>query len=278
MLLKEQVYKEEWNIPQQNMLKLYFGSIATYKFYNQGEKSIFYIHGLSNSVQLSAPFLNQLSRQYNVYTFDLPGHGDSDICFDYSLEYLVYISIEVIKFYQLESFNLIGHSIGGLISARLSYYLQKNIEQVVLINPVGVSLSDVKSLGQTLMKNEKIQNACFQYPALSKQFILGQMKLLNNNHAYTLANQYLKINYYKMKQSHKLILQNFPFTNQQKILLSFTHPFSIILSKFDQILNSQKTKELLHKQAKSVMWLDAYHMCTISIPKITAGQVIYALK
>jgi len=81
------------------------------------EDTILYLHGLGTSKEDFLPAKNiDLLRKFNLVSFDFPGCGQSsyDPKVSLSIDDLVAITDEVAKKLELNSFHLIGHSMGGL--------------------------------------------------------------------------------------------------------------------------------------------------------------------
>jgi len=79
--------------------------------------TILYLHGLGTSKEDFKTTLGYESfNDYNIVSFDFPGCGKSNYNLEIALDIddLVIITNKVIKKLGLESFHLIGHSMGGL--------------------------------------------------------------------------------------------------------------------------------------------------------------------
>jgi len=81
------------------------------------DDTILYLHGLGTSKQDFLPALNiEILKKYSIVSFDFPGCGQSsyDPNASRTIDDLVAITEEVVKKLELDSFHLIGHSMGGL--------------------------------------------------------------------------------------------------------------------------------------------------------------------
>ncbi|KUJ06852.1 alpha/beta-hydrolase [Mollisia scopiformis] len=65
--------------------------------------------------------------------------------YQFSLQQLAYNTIGLLKALNIGNITLIGHSMGGMLSTRLSLMYPENITELVLVNPIG--LEDWKALG-----------------------------------------------------------------------------------------------------------------------------------
>ncbi|MDN5343330.1 MAG: lysophospholipase [Oceanotoga sp.] len=98
------------------------------------------IHGLGEHSGRYAKLISLVNEKgYDVYTFDLPGHGNSkgkrgDIPDFYEL-------YKFIEDYVPNEYILFGHSLGGCISTRFTEYTEKKPLKLILSSP---ALGDVK--------------------------------------------------------------------------------------------------------------------------------------
>lgn len=80
-------------------------------------KTIVLLHGYLESVSVWGEFTNELSKNYRVICFDIPGHGKSDIIDDrHSMEMLakrIYLALEQLN---VGTCFMFGHSMGGYVT------------------------------------------------------------------------------------------------------------------------------------------------------------------
>lgn len=100
-------------------------------FQTQGQgEAVLFIHGWSFEGSVWSKQINYLLPDYGVVTLDLPGHGKSDYKKDVDIiEDVTFIVSEL----GLGRINLIGHSLGGLISLKLSLRYPELIKSLILI-------------------------------------------------------------------------------------------------------------------------------------------------
>ncbi|KLO22724.1 hypothetical protein X275_04925 [Marinitoga sp. 1197] len=108
--------------------------LKRYKSTENSKKTFVIIHGLgehSGRYKFLIDIL--LDIDYQVITFDLPGHGVSEGPKGYIKSfYKIYKFIEEIT---PEKFILFGHSMGGLIALRYTEYSNKKPEKLILSSP-----------------------------------------------------------------------------------------------------------------------------------------------
>ncbi|MDK2945471.1 alpha/beta fold hydrolase [Geotoga petraea] len=111
--------------------------------------NLFLVHGLGEYSGRYIDFIKKLNDlNINVYTFDLPGHGNSPgKRGDIKSFYEIYSFIDE---FAPDDFILYGHSLGGLISARYSEMNLKKPKKLILSSP---ALGDIaqKKLLLTIM-------------------------------------------------------------------------------------------------------------------------------
>ena len=109
---------------------------------NNFKKNLVYIHGFSANKDDHPLLLNKLkSENYQFYNFDLPAHGSlkdkyniDEVKFDMLVKYCV----EKIKSFNLDSFILFGHSMGGAISTTIAgeKHFEKEMTGLILEAPL----------------------------------------------------------------------------------------------------------------------------------------------
>lgn len=98
----------------------------------QGQKIIFF-HGGGVRYNCYLPLIKQLSRDYSVYYFNLPGHGGFKT--DGNPQSSIDTIVELIQKENIEAPILLGHSYGGYVAYELAFRL-KNVKKVLLIDPL----------------------------------------------------------------------------------------------------------------------------------------------
>ncbi|MBP1950879.1 alpha/beta fold hydrolase [Virgibacillus litoralis] len=97
--------------------------------------SVILLHGLGSTGSSFDELATILSQNYNVYAFDLPGHGGStyfnnEHCF--SMDSLADWVKEVISYFNLEDFHIVGHSVGGYIG--LVFAKKFSLKSLILLD------------------------------------------------------------------------------------------------------------------------------------------------
>jgi 4,5:9,10-diseco-3-hydroxy-5,9,17-trioxoandrosta-1(10),2-diene-4-oate hydrolase len=83
-----------------------------------------------------------LSKKHKVIAIDLPGSGLSSRV-DFNAEHLEKLFVDTVAAtmtsLNIKSYDVVGHSFGGWVGARLALKYPKRVKKLVLINPVGLS-------------------------------------------------------------------------------------------------------------------------------------------
>ncbi len=118
-----------------------------------GPKLVF-IHGFLGSNRQWQAVHEQLERNYQIMSVELPGHGDSPASENaYALEQ---VSAELHEILLRENFSkptLIGHSMGGYVASCYYSLYPDNVRRAILIN----SISGTDSQARSLMRDRSIE-------------------------------------------------------------------------------------------------------------------------
>ncbi|MFC2151363.1 alpha/beta fold hydrolase [Bacteroidota bacterium] len=88
----------------------------TYTDSGQGQVIVL-LHGYLESLEIWNNFSNALSKNFRVITFDIPGHGNSDLVSEkHSMESLAIIIQDSLKMLNIKKCFMIGHSMGGYLT------------------------------------------------------------------------------------------------------------------------------------------------------------------
>ncbi len=107
----------------------------------EGEPIVF-IHGLGGSWQNWLEQLPVFASEHRVIAFDLPGFGASPLPIaDISIPSYVLIVQELLDALGIEVANVVGNSMGGLISAELAVAAPARVARLALVSPAGIPLA-----------------------------------------------------------------------------------------------------------------------------------------
>lgn len=113
------------------------GTRVCYLDEGTGEPLLF-IHGLGGSINNWAPNIEFFKRYYRVIALDLPGSGKSPYAeADYDIEFFADTIRGLLSSLGIDRANVVGNSLGGLITLHLALLHPDTVENVVLVDPVG---------------------------------------------------------------------------------------------------------------------------------------------
>ena len=106
---------------------------------NSNSKNILLIHGFGGDLNNWMFNQEELSKDFNVFSLDLPGHGLSSKDFEkITISNLSETIVEFCKSNNIEKVNLIGHSLGGGIALKCAIDYSDLVESLTLISPIGL--------------------------------------------------------------------------------------------------------------------------------------------
>src|SRR5947207_8734986 len=95
------------------------------------------VHGFGGAKEDFTDHVPALARDHTVVVFDHRGHGSSDKPDDrnaYSLERLATDTIEVADAAGFDSFRLLGHSMGGMVSRKVVLREPERIDAFIMMD------------------------------------------------------------------------------------------------------------------------------------------------
>jgi len=102
--------------------------------YSMGQgPTVVLVHGLGSRVEHWLPVARKLARTHRVVLAQLPGHGESEMTEPLTLERAAMALEGTLARETREPVTLVGHSIGGLVAARLALDRPRLVRALVLI-------------------------------------------------------------------------------------------------------------------------------------------------
>jgi pimeloyl-ACP methyl ester carboxylesterase len=95
------------------------------------------VHGFGGAKEDFADHVPTLARDHTVVVFDHRGHGSSDKPDDpamYSLERLAADTLQVADAVGLDSFRLLGHSMGGMTSRKIPLIAPERVDALIMMD------------------------------------------------------------------------------------------------------------------------------------------------
>ena len=101
---------------------------------NPNAQNMVIIHGLLGSGDNWKSIANQLNDTHNVYSLDLPNHGQSKSLETFNYPILANLIAAFITNYQLEGCVLLGHSMGGKVAMQLAHNHPALISKLIVVD------------------------------------------------------------------------------------------------------------------------------------------------
>lgn len=135
----------------------YNGININYKdFGNQEGKTIVYLHGWGQNIEMMVPIANPFKETHHLIIIDLPGFGSSDDPdYAWTLEDYADMVHSLLESLNIKKPNLIGHSFGGKIS--LIYASKYPVNRLMLLaSPFKVKVKKISWKVKLLKKMKNI--------------------------------------------------------------------------------------------------------------------------
>jgi len=117
------------------MPKIQSNGINLYYEVNGKGQPLLFIHGLGSSARDWELQVKEFSKTYQVITFDLRGHGQSDKpAGPYSLPMFAADTAGLLKSFAVESAHVVGLSLGGGVAFQLAIDFQALVKTMVIVN------------------------------------------------------------------------------------------------------------------------------------------------
>lgn len=128
-----------------------------YEIFGIGPKLLF-LHGGGTDYRFYQSFIDQLAKNYSVYTFALPGFGKSGRLKSYTAVGLTTLIDEFVREVHLANFVLVGHSLGGGLALSYAALHQNNVNKLVLLAPqIYPNRKGVLAMMNALAQNARLE-------------------------------------------------------------------------------------------------------------------------
>jgi pimeloyl-ACP methyl ester carboxylesterase len=111
------------------------------------------------------PFLDELSRSFEVLAPDHPGFDESEQTEEMEgVDDLVYHYLRLLDLLGIDSAIVVGASLGGWIAAELAVHSPHRVDRLVLMSPAGLRIPEAPPLDLFLLPPERIVETLFHDP------------------------------------------------------------------------------------------------------------------
>src|SRR6516164_4643540 len=132
-----------------------------------GDPALLFLHGWCGDRSFFAPQFDYFSRTHRVVSVDLPGHGESAVPNEYSIEAFASEFAELTHKLRLGRSVVFGHSIGAMVARALAHQDAELVGAVALIDPPPLSKEVWKSFSAQLISSFEGPDG----PAGRRQFV-----------------------------------------------------------------------------------------------------------
>jgi len=102
--------------------------------------AVLLIHGIGEFLEAWWQNIGPLSKHYQVYAMDLPGHGLSDKpSVDYDINFAIEFASGFEQALGIGCASLIGHSLGGMIAMTFAIKFPEKVDKLVLVDSGGLT-------------------------------------------------------------------------------------------------------------------------------------------
>jgi len=105
-----------------------------YKQYGEGKPPLFILHGIFGMLDNWHNIARQLSENYTVYTIDARNHGQSAHSDEMGYDVMCDDVIELANDLQIDSFILMGHSMGGKTAMWIAHNYPQRVSKLILVD------------------------------------------------------------------------------------------------------------------------------------------------
>ena len=237
---------------------------------NTNIHNLLFIHGFGGDLNNWMFNENELSKNYNTYALDLPGHGLSEkIIHKPSLEDISYLINKFCEKNNLDTINIVGHSFGAGIAIKTAFLNKELVKTLTLISPIGLGkeidsnyLSNFINSDSRKDLKKEIEKLYFNTDIITRDMVNEVLK-------------YLRID--NVKETLEIIKNEIINQGEQKNNLieeinSLNIPISVIWGEDDKIIPSNQSKVLV-ENINTVIEKECGHMAHIEKPS-TVNEVI----
>lgn len=200
------------------------------------------LHGFLESSNIWNPFIEELSKNRQVITIDLPGHGLTGN-FDsiHSMELMADVVYHTLLHLNIDKVSLVGHSMGGYVSLAFCEKFPTMTKGIVLLNSTPEADSEEKKINRersiSLIKRNK------------KAFVsMAISNLLSQENNLKFKDEIEKLKNEALKFSEKGIIAALKGmkirTDKKGILTHINHSKIIVAGEQDPVLEYQQIQQV----------------------------------
>lgn len=240
------------------------GSSVFYDVFGSGQNTVVLLHGFLESSFIWERIINGFSNDYQIICIDLLGHGQSTNVGDiHTMTMQADMVFEVLDHENIDTFYLVGHSMGGYVGLSMLEQSPHKIKKLMLLNSTPVSDSE-----------ERIELRNRNIGAVKENLVLTV--------GLSVANLFSEVNRELLKNNIEIVKQKARQTSLQGIIAAqegmklrcdysnlikhTTVPIALVLGIDDPIMNYNDTKIFADYDHVNLISLEGGHMSWLENP------------
>lgn len=256
------------------------GTKMYYEIKGEG-KPLVMIHGLPVDSRMWDAQFDELSKQFQVIRFDLPGYGRSHVHHE---DYHLLKDIKsLLEYLNIERMNLLGLSVGGKLGIEFTLEHPEMVDSLIVAS---TGLTGWTKVSPQKQKHDEEMNKCYQKRELEKAIRLmcqawtaGPFRKLEevNPVVQKQFSDMVRHSFTKERGTGKLI---FPETNYMAIVDQINAPTLIITPEYD-FPEFKQIADYLHSKiigSEKITLPDTAHMLNMEKPAEFNSHIIDFLK
>ena len=136
------------------------------------------LHGAIGSMDQLIPLRDELSTEFDVYSFNFPGHGGKEPFESFSMDAFAKATADFIKTHQLKNLPVFGYSMGGYVALYLESMYPSTFQKVITLGTKYEWSEEIAAKEIKMLRPDVIEQ---KLPAFAQQLANrhGAMELKN---------------------------------------------------------------------------------------------------
>ncbi|KAA1039338.1 alpha/beta hydrolase [Macrococcus equipercicus] len=228
------------------------GSVAiAYEVTGHGEPLIL-IHGINGNLEMFYHNVEELSKHYQVITYDLRGHGRSDRPLNYTMDNHIDDCFRLMQHLKLKRANILGFSLGAYIALGFAIQYPEYVNKLILVG--GKGHGEVSSYARLMIKHRH------EIKGLTKEQVLDKLHPYIYHNTDIVDDWLLKVkDYATMTSNEEAIasrsMANFDYRDELKFI---DKDVLLIVGEHDG-LNPPEESEAIEHEVKRSFLLEFQH-------------------
>lgn len=234
---------------------------------------ILMVHGFGGNKDHWLRFAEKLANDYRIVIPDLPGHGDSisDFTDIYTIENQAKWLNEFMETIDVKTFHVVGNSMGGAVSLKLTHLFPDKITSLTLINSAGLEKNESEYV-ELLKKgiNPLVVSSTKEFKELMS-FVMERKPYIPDPIYEVLAEKKVARKILDQKIFQDILTD---VNNLENILSEINKPTLIIWGKKDRVIDVDNAEEF-HKRitgSQKIILKDVGHLPMLEDPKQTGSH------